>query len=81
MNTVAGSKLSIMHAVQLVVGWIFILLLDIHLVMLTLMNTYATSPLRVMFHIVVGGHGMLHVVRQYTNVSVYIYIVGSNIQA
>ena len=73
MNTFASSKLSITHAVQLVVGWIFILLLDIHLVMLTLMNTYATSPLRVMFHIgVVGGHGMLHVVRQYTNVCVYI---------
>jgi hypothetical protein len=71
MNTVAGSKLSIMHAVQLVVGLVFILLLDIHQVMLTLMNTYATLPLRVMFYIVVVGHGMLHV-RQYTNVWVYI---------
>ena len=70
MNTVAGSKLSIMLAVQLEVGLTFILLLDIHLVRLTLMNTYATSPLRVMFHIVVGGHVVLRA-RQYTNVSIY----------
>ena len=73
MNTVAGSKLSIMHAVsvQLVVGSIFILLLDIHLVMLTLMNTYATSPLHVMFHIVIVGHVVLRA-RLYTNVSIYV---------
>ena len=81
MNTVAGSKLSIMHAVQLAVGSIFILLLDIHLVMLTLMNTYATSPLRVMFHIVVVEATACCMLFGNIPMLVYIYIVGSNIQA
>ena len=39
--------------------------------MLTLMNTYAISPLRVMFHIGLVGHIVLRV-RQYTDVSIYI---------
>ena len=71
MNTVAGSKLSIMHAVQLVVGSFLFLPLVIHLVTLTLMNAYATSPLHVMFHIVIVGHVVLRA-RLYTNVSIYV---------
>ena len=71
MNTFVGSKLSIMHAVQLVVGSFLFLPLVIHLVTLTLMNAYATSPLHVMFHIVLVGHVVLRA-RLYTNVSIYI---------
>ena len=50
---------------------VFVLPIVIHLVMLTLMNAYATSPLHVMFHIVIVGRVVLRA-RKYTNVSIYI---------